>query len=82
MVKLIALEYWHSFRPPHQTSLFVNPREVVSVRQLPFDADRCETLSEVVMNNGHKFLVEGRSDDIAEQLAADAIAAELGADER
>lgn len=71
MVKLTALEYWHSFRPPHQTTLFVNPREVASVRQLPFDERRCETLSEVVMQNGDKFLVEGRSDAVAAALGAE-----------
>lgn len=72
MVRLMALEYWHSFRPPHQTTVFVNPHEVASVRQMPFDERRCETVSEVVMQNGSKFLVEG---------SADAVAAKLGADE-
>lgn len=80
MVKLVTLEYWHSFRPPRQTSLFVNPREVVSIRELPFDERRCETLSEVTMNNGEKFLVEGSSDDIAIKLASDAITEELQPD--
>lgn len=79
MVKLTALEYWHSFRPPHRTAVFVNPHDVVSVSQLPFDERRSETVSEVVTRYGGKtFLVEGNSEEIAEQLASDAIASQLG----
>lgn len=71
MVRLAALEYWHSFRPPHQTKVFVNPADVASVRELPFDERRCETISQVVMQNGEKFLIEGRSEAIAAKLGVD-----------
>lgn len=71
MVKFTTLEYYHSFRPPHRNNLFVSPSEVSSIRQLPYDERRSETVSEIVMRDGAKHLVEGHSDAIAAALGAE-----------
>lgn len=71
MVKLTHLEYWHSFRPPHRNALLVNPAEVSTVRQLPFDERRTETACEIVMNDGRTYMVEGNADAVAVELGAE-----------